>query len=297
MVRYLIGMLARNTVERAIVFHALGSPDVREVLPEAIRSILPRTNASDVPPFQDPVIYKQIERLSVTSEKKLREGRRASWDARARGDQPRDLPALTINFLLTRSGYLKLGETPPDGEAFNAGMHNRPLLNDPAAESWQQPYHTIDALLILGHEGNQAATIEALRKVIRGHADLAFEDEAAAITIKTPATGTGRAVESHRTVEPFGFEDGISQPAFYVPDVDWIVSKVAPAHFDPSASLDLVLCPDRNGRARHSCGTYMVFRCGQHVAKLHEQLAAFASASGKTPAEAQLAIVGRSGQR
>ncbi|HEX8234519.1 MAG TPA: hypothetical protein VF600_01040 [Abditibacteriaceae bacterium] len=72
--------------------------------------------------------------------------------------------------------------------------------------------------------------------------------------------GIGLRDENNQPLEHFGYRDGISQPLFFVEDVEAERSHFGTSEWDPSAALSLVLVPDPFAPTPESFGSYFVFR-------------------------------------
>lgn len=126
---------------------------------------------------------------------------------------------------------------------------------------------------------------------------MTFEEEGAVLKTKQGLS-----------IEPFGFQDGISQPLFYREDILFALTGKAAAKlqedrpaeaptsikWDPFAPLALALVPDPNGRTPFACGSYFVFRkLKQDVAGFYRQAKQLAEDT-KRPVDDVLAdFVGR----
>jgi Dyp-type peroxidase family len=204
-------------------------------------------------------------------------------------------PELFANLFLSVWGYLGLGFTPcelsrafphPQNDFraivepsltnwFLHGMaYHGPHLSDPPRLWWEPQYQgRVDALLLLAC--NDRATLD----LAVGEARRQIEE-----------FGCVRHIEhgkTHRvndtTLEPFGFADGISQPAFL--------------GAGPLADPEIVFCQDRLAATEHAFGSYLVYRKLEQNVKLfqeeEERLANLLGLKGSDRDRAGAMIVGR----
>ncbi len=148
---------------------------------------------------------------------------------------------------------------------FTAGIRAaRPELNDPPIETWEinGPDTEIHALVLLADE-DETRLNDVLQIVID---DL---DERGILAEMEIVEGRGLRDKNNQPLEHFGYRDGISQPLFFVQEVEEERGRFGTSAWDPSASLTLVLVPDPFAPAPESFGSYFVFR------KLEQNVAAF----------------------
>lgn len=161
---------------------------------------------------------------------------------------------------LTAAAYQWLGfdlaHIPRDRQArFLAGMTDsgtQALLNDPPVQcldAWSQgtqaPVHAVLNLF----NNTEAGLTSAVATITAGAAGLA--------TLLTVQTARRLFNAARQPIEPFGFQDGVSQPLFYAQDIP---QNLPPGAYDPSAPLSLVLLADPNGANPYSCGSFLVYR-------------------------------------
>lgn len=190
------------------------------------------------------------------------------------------------HFALSAAGYAALGVTnlpKPSNplnrseEVFRDGMKSRQAsLLDPPSTEWDGGFQgEIHALVLLAAD-NPRDLITAERQVL---AELeAFEVLPG--TGQTPVSNANPIAEAVAVergfalrrrfdatdgpfgvnVEPFGYADGVSQPLFLKRQVEADRAKTGTGVWDPSASLNLLLVPDPNGRPQISFGSFLVFR-------------------------------------
>lgn len=269
--KYFLGMLARDGFGRLMVRNALADDAARSTMSHELIDAAHQWRA-DAPGNVTEEVHKKLRDLRIVSEYEVYVRRRLKGDAAAAGGGGGSIPPpgstyrCPVNVLLGRSGYEKLGLTPPPSAAFQQGMAARGnLLEDPPAERWDAGYGSeIDALVIVGHPPESepvpegAAPIreilDAFRQIVTCHADIVREE------VGTLLTGKDAAGKTH-PIEPFGYRDGLSQPAFYETDrVYQEQNRLTGAQWDSFAPLRLALTPDPNGRTPGACGTYFVFR-------------------------------------
>lgn len=190
----------------------------------------------------------------------------ASEEARSAGEPPKPFCSL----LLSASGFRALKLTPPQDEAFLAGMKARgTLLSDPGPETWDTTYQRrIDALLMLAH--NDTASLTAAVSSARTH----LRNAQIRVVGEEMAWILSRA---GRSIEHFGYVDGIenlSYPSTSMPQLR--SSLLAPL-----------------GQSR-SLGSFLVFRkLEQNVELWLTEIRRLARESGQTPALFGAYVVGR----
>jgi Dyp-type peroxidase family len=219
-------------------------------------------------------------------------------------------------FLLSPSGYRHLGfsdaQLPAPGgqvvatldrEYFLRGMKRQAELgdlqprgrtyNDPPSEQWEPPYQEpIDAMVLLADD--DPGSLEESEREVTGTLSGIFEKL---------TTEHGRAIKktfpdekAEKTVEHFGFQDGISQPLMIKQDLDEEVRKRGDNHWDPGAPLSLALArePGSEPGSTGRLGSFMVFRkLEQDVTAFREAVARLSSFSGVSPEEIGAMAVGR----
>jgi Dyp-type peroxidase family len=184
---------------------------------------------------------------------------------------------LFASVLLSATGYAAAGiangavPTEPGGTYFQRGMKNqaqaeRPF-NDPPKEEWERPFQDdVHALVVLAHDDVPS-----------------LERHTAAIVRSLAATASATWVEPGRrltfnfprgtlTIEHFGFEDGISNPALVLQDAEAERAARGFDKWDPTAPLSLVLAAEPGTTGRY--GSFFVFR------KLEQNVRGFKGALG-----------------
>lgn len=179
-----------------------------------------------------------------------------------------------VSLLLTAAGYKALGIRNDCWPATDlkhpwvAGMAaSRDALGDTDAAEWELPFRipgSVHALLLLAFGNNYAdedvLAAEAMRYVVL------IGDRARLVGLQG-----GRALRPRtawRSVEHFGYADGISQPLFIDEDI-LEAAKTAPT-WNAGFQLSNVLAPCSQGGAP-GYGSYLAFR------KLEQDIAGFAS--------------------
>lgn len=300
--KYLLGMLAHGPFGRAMILEALTNADLEVWMPPGLKIVLQALRATGLGRTKSET-YLQLQQLRVPSEYDVYLERGASQQARAkkRDDGP---PRTAVNVLLSRSGYGKLGMEPPGGEAFRAGMkQRRELLTDPPLETWDEGYARnkkgdavqIDALIVIAWDSSSGGgesfkqSLVAFDQILNAHAVVLAGEKGSLRYSPAPR----RAVDKKNyTIEPFGFRDSISQPAFYAFQMP--KTEAEGQNWDPFAPLSLALCPDPHGRSDHACGTFFVFRkLEQHVARFYDQTNDLAERLKLNSVELRAGIVGR----
>jgi Dyp-type peroxidase family len=233
----------------------------------------------------------------VTSAQEQRRQRDA-W--RARGG-PGERFAM---FLLSPGGYQYLDEQPPspDGD-FTVGMKRQQpgqpaqpaIPSDPPVEQWERPYQgQIDAMVLLADD--KLERLKETERVVTGQLSGIFEKLTTERGRAIKKTFPGETVE--KTIEHFGFQDGISQPIMIKQDLDEEIRTRGKSHWNPEARLSLALVrepgsePDSTRRPR--LGSFMVFRkLEQDVTAFQEAIARLSSSSGVSPEQVGAMAVGR----
>lgn len=170
------------------------------------------------------------------------------------------------NFKKTRSQNINGSEVNFNTKSFQKGMF-KSLDNPPEDKNeWEPAYlQEIHGLILLA-DSDPSYLQSELSKVIE---ELKINN----IEIIKQEIGLVRKNNKDRTVEPFGFEDGISQPLFLKTDIDKLTGT---DKWDPSANLRLVLNVDPFGQQfdentsdPYSFGSYLVYQ------KLEQNVTAF----------------------
>ncbi len=305
--RFLLGMLARSALERGMIRAAIEAPNAAKLMSKAVKQLAARRAGPANVSWEQ---HELLKDLRVTSEFEVTSRRRAEHEAKL-AQQFTRAKGYSVNVLLTRAGYEKLGATPPANAAFRAGMAERgALLKDPELESWEAGYRqgrkkfgkgsieiAFDGLLIVAYTPEpeppgaaaQEKRIQVLREVVEEHAEIVCEELGDVLRVN-------RSNGSSYPIEPFGFRDSFSQPAFYEWQLRrWHQMGLAGDRFDPSAPLRLALVPDPNGRTQYACGSYVVFRkLEQDVDKFYQQSNVLADMKGwSCGAQLRARLVGR----
>jgi Dyp-type peroxidase family len=141
--------------------------------------------------------------------------------------------------------------------AFTAGMvAAQRALNDPDRSTWDQPYklcleQPIHAMVVLAADSETMLDWVSARvgRSLSGVGEIAGREVGAALRD-----------EKNRSVEPFGFADGISQPLFFQEDLEREKKRGGNGPWDPSAPLELVLIADPFTKEQDCFGSFLVFR-------------------------------------
>ncbi len=206
---------------------------------------------------------------------------------------------LFASLLLSQTGYIALGiaadripREPGGAPYFELGMKRqaeaaRPF-NDPPVERWEAAFQgDVHALVILAHD-DAAALAAATDGLCRA------ATAAGATTWIEPGARLERTFPDgvERTIEHFGFEDGISNPQLILQDAIREREERGATHWDGVGSLDLVLVAEPGAPDRF--GSFLVFR------KLEQDVHGFAAAVdtlaaqlGVSAADAGALAVGR----
>jgi len=185
----------------------------------------------------------------------------SAWDQqeqRRRHKEEHVSDATFGNLFLTAKGYQRLGFSLEELQAafpgaenyFLAGMKSKEslaALNDPDPQTWEKEYQKeIHAMILLANR----------------RADLLKQQEDELMTelnefadILVVERGEVQRNNAGRSVEHFGFVDGISQPIFFSTDLLTNINN-----WNPSASLSLVLIPDTLTQEKDCYGSYLVYR-------------------------------------
>lgn len=204
---------------------------------------------------------------------------------------------LFTGLMLSYTGFKALGledKEIPDDKAFRAGMKNiefrydtgpggvhkrtiNPLNDNP--KNWEAPFkEQIDALVILSYGGENLEPEKC---------ENYLDKEVKKFKIEIAKTATIVAIEKGytlrnkkgKTIEHFGFADGISNPVFFKSDfMNW-EKKEGTELYDPSAPFGLIVVNDTGGRDTNtSFGSYFVYRkMQQNIKGFNDQTEQFAS--------------------
>jgi len=215
-------------------------------------------------------------------------------------------------FFLSAAGYRYLGLNPAqfDSRAFRDGMKDQGngLLDglfstgnkDPKPGRWEPGYRqTIHALVQLGDD--EADETRLLNELSLLQTELGGIAEVLAIETGRALRRTvdkGKPTERVEPIEHFGYFDGISQPLFTAEDVDnYYTDKKGTkggGHWDPSASLDLVLVDDPFSGEQEAYGSYLVYRkLHQNFGLWEQRVGGCAAATGHSPELTGAMAVGR----
>jgi len=186
------------------------------------------------------------------------------------------------SLLLTAWGYETLGypldevktrfkeQDPGPAVKFTAGMAGaRAVLNDPDCSTWEKPYkfcreQPIHAMAVL------AASSGPMLEWASGKVERSLEGVCEIVGLET---GAVLRDQKNRSVEPFGFADGISQPLFFQDDVDRAKRGGGTSAWDPAAPLSLALIADPFTDDPDCFGSFLVFRkLEQNVKGFRERL-------------------------
>ena len=229
--------------------------------------------------------------------------------------------SLFCNFFLSAKGYEFLGIEPPEDSSFHIGM----------AESLQWPSYVSPSVIKKLNQGSKA-TKQAVHdsfkkgKMAKGHRNEVFSQEIHAMILLANNDQTlldaaeqqlkslysklvslfhvesGKTISAPenspygKSVEHFGYSDGISNPLFYQKDYDKALQKEHPPAFDqydPRASLTLVLVKDPHG-GEAAYGSYLVFqKLEQNVEEFSKQITNLANALNIGEELAEAFVMGR----
>jgi len=271
--KYLLGMLARSSVERTMVLRALGEPDSLEELRTGPLKQRLQARKGTGPFLIDADDYNEIRDMRLVSEREMRR-------ARERGLEP-DAQEFVLSLMLSHSGYEKLQEDAPDDPAFREGMwERRAKLNDTWPDGAEKRYG-VDAVLIIAFDStpDREARAKVFERVVSRLADVDHTDVGRVLRNRIKREHDDRT----SAIEPFGFVDGVSQPRFY-----------RDARNTPTVPLDTVLVPDPNGRTRYASGTYFAFRkLKQNVQRFYDQAGEIAVATKRSVDQVLAELVGR----
>jgi Dyp-type peroxidase family len=166
---------------------------------------------------------------------------------------------------------------------------DRPF-NDPPADQWMQAFQgRPDAVIILAHDdpAELSQAVTDLRQELTPITTAIWSEEGTRLTFDFP----GRVEPV--TIEHFGFEDGISNPLFYLDDIEQERAWRGATKWDPAAPLKLALTVEPNYPDRY--GSFFVFRkLEQNVAGFKQALVELANQLGPgDPERAGAMAVGR----
>ena len=150
--------------------------------------------------------------------------------------------------------YLGLNNKKPDDDPFLNGMSaSQKVLEDPSVSdweaAWQKPIHGCILIAYGGKRSELNLKTQLIKQDLALFANT-FEEKGDILKNK-----------NGDDIEHFGYVDGISQPKFFVEEIERIPTN----HWNPIASWDLVLTED----GYSSYGSYWVFR------KLEQNVKAF----------------------
>lgn len=208
-----------------------------------------------------------------------------------------DAAAVQVSLGISARGYLSMGFQGGFTAEFNAGFPARAadLGVNPKAH-WIDPiwksgadYHLI--LVLAGRQTGAQTPADVLQA-----RKSALEAELGALATVTWQDGyvdrSGTAPNRPKSVEHFGFVDGIGNPAFFDDG-----PRPTPLYgHDTKASLSLVLLPERFPAQGipHQYGSFSVFiKISQNVEKFLTDADSVAAATGYSSAEAQELMIGR----
>ena len=165
-----------------------------------------------------------------------------------------------VTLCLSAAGYRALGCEPamPTGHtAFAAGMKRRAaeLKDDPHQKDWDDFFQDdVHAMLMIAHDTR--------RKVSKARNALAVRIPKS-VRVVGEITGkkmTRLVAGKERTIEHFGYADGISQPILLQHDVVKALADhlIEPANPQPGLDVALIACP--GGLPGISFGSFVVFR-------------------------------------
>jgi len=209
-------------------------------------------------------------RISVTSATRQKRHRDA-WVAQTGPGE------LFASVGLAHSGYLALGipeASIPSDPYFRLGMKRQSeaprTFNDPPAEQWEAPFRgRPDAVIILAHDdpGQLAQAVETHRAELAAIAASVWVENGQRLEVTFPGE------TEPTTIEHFGYEDGISNPLFYIDDIADERAARDFSKWDPEAPLKLALIAEPGFLDRF--GSYIVFR------KLEQNVAGFRKATAE----------------
>jgi Dyp-type peroxidase family len=209
-------------------------------------------------------------------------------------------------FFLSATGYEHLGlDTDRFASgAFRKGMKQQddPLLGgllggnnkDPKPSTWEAGFQQrIDALLTVADDDEDVTqrAAEEIRAGLAGVGQVLTIEEGLVLRRRN-------AAGADEPIEHFGYFDGISNPLFTRQDLEKDEQQhpenQARAHWDPGASLSLVLTDDPFTDQTDAFGSYLVYRkLGQNVRAFERQVGTLATALDSSGDLAGAMVVGR----
>jgi Dyp-type peroxidase family len=235
--------------------------------------------------------------------------------ARLQHEQARDKVdgGLVMLFYLSAEGYRYLGFDPDKlkSKVFRKGMKNQDSSffkdlfdtenRDPKVATWEPGFReSVHAMVALSDDQKQDQTrllneVSLLKTQIAGIAQVLQVDEGRALR---RIARNGTALASPEPIEHFGYFDGISQPLFGKDDIQKYYDEgkgtKGAEHWDPGASLDLVLEKDPFVPDPDAFGSYFVYRkLYQNVGEFHAREAECGAATGLGEELAGAMAVGR----
>jgi Dyp-type peroxidase family len=207
-------------------------------------------------------------------------------------------------FLLAPDGYRHLGAQLPlpgpvpggSREAqeryFPEGMKEK-IGQDPEPSAWEAAYQQqLHAMVLLAHDDEDELKrfVAEIDPSMDGIFEVLATERGVALKQQFPRRdGTGSVT---KTIEHFGFQDGVSQPLLIKQDLEEEISKRGSEFWDPGAPLSLALVPEPGSVDRF--GSFMVFRkLEQDVKAFWDALTRLSQQSGIPLEEAGAMAVGR----
>jgi Dyp-type peroxidase family len=193
-----------------------------------------------------------------------------------------------VSLMLSPWGYQALGRGLPPSNSFAAGMKGQAAALGDNPNTWERPYaaNNVDAVLLIA-AGNDTADAGFVTSLEASYRLLVGNDA------NVVASERGRVLESGgRSVEPFGYADGLSQPLMLQEDVDALGPRPA-SNWNPAFPISnaLVRCPT-GGPAGH--GSFFVFRkLEQDVGRFERSRSVVAALLATSREEIGARIVGR----
>lgn len=260
-IAFLLGMLPRGNAERHMIVsflrRELELPRHACRLSSRARDALGACAAAGLPSAPE---LDEFAAVRIGSERELRA---------SRAPNARVPLEFVVNLSLSCSGYGALDVAPPSSAAFREGMlARRDKLADPVSAT-RSIYAAADALLCIAYDAadnreqqeQRARALALTRAFIERFADVISIEHGRALSQPSVRREGDGSKGTSCQIEPFGFRDGISQPAFYRTQLErrrrWLGQSAGDRTFAP---LGLALCPDPNGKTPLSCGSYLVFR-------------------------------------
>ena len=180
---------------------------------------------------------------------------------------------LFYHLSISKEGFKKLKSTPTTFEtAFEEGMKSQSrniLLNDIPVDEWEAPFQkTIDALLIVADNSERNLTMiqHRLQKSLKDIGEIVHVEK-------------GNVLRQHgRSVEHFGYVDGISQP------------RLVEAGNLNETLLPSILVEEQPDQF----GSYLVFRkLEQHVGRFNRKIKRLSNTLGISEELAGAQVIGR----